>query len=449
MKKKIKFISLAVLIAGILIIAAFGCTANRPFRTYANPYDPAKIAENSATNDIEYYTNFNLGFVEFDDQGWFWNRDQLMAVTNMIWQTAGVGQTTNTAGIVMVLFVHGWKNNAAYDNTNVVTFRTELNQIREVELEQTNHAPRRVVGVYGGWRGESLDVPYVDNVTFWNRKNTAYRVGGYGALTELLENLESLQQASNGSLPTNAPKTELIIIGHSFGGEAVYSAISQIVAERFVKTIEQGQTLKPLGDQVILLNPAFEASRYYDLYQMAHVINIYPANQRPVLSIFTSKGDWATHYAFPFGRFFSILFLSTRSHEQTLANREAVGWFSPFVTHDLWYKPATNSFYELLRTNHITSQREWSRHPEAQKSMSATFHNIEDQRAFWKHHPTNTFSFNTANLVPRKNYTNGYPFLVVSVDKKIMSGHDDISNTNLISFLEEYIIFCQNGGAAQ
>ena len=119
------------------------------------------------------------------------------------------------------------------------------------------------------------------------------------------------------------------------------------------------------------------------------------------------------------------------------------------ASRKMWNTPATNSIYELLRTNHITNQREWSKNPEAQKRMYATFHNLEDQRAFWRHHPTNAFSFNTANLVPRKNYTNGYPFLVVSVDKKIMSGHDDISNTNLISFLEEYIFFCQNSGATQ
>jgi hypothetical protein len=444
MKTKMKLVGVAVLALVILIIAAIGCTANRPFRTYADTDFPTNnIGANAATNDIEYYTNFSLGFVEFDDQGWFWNRNQLGAVTNMILQTAAIGQATNAAGIVMILFTHGWKNNAAFDNTNVETFRQELNVISDLEQEQTNHTPRRVVGVYCGWRGESLNIPYLDNITFWNRKSAAYRVGGYGALTELLENLESLQAASNASLPTNAPRTELIIIGHSFGGQAVYSAISQIVAERFVKTIEQGQTLKPLGDQVILLNPAFEASRYYDLYQMAHVYTNYPASQRPVLSIFTSKGDWATHYAFPLGRFFPSLFASTRSHQQTLANREAVGWFQPFVTHDLWYKPLTNSFSEEL-TNHISRGHSGFPSPEAKKKFYASLQNIKEQRSHWKNRSTNSFSFSGATLVPRYNYVTGNPFIVVSVDKRIMADHDDISNTNLINFLEEYVLFCDS-----
>ena len=123
-------------------------------------------------------------------------------------------------------------------------------------------------------------------------------------MTELLVDLESLQQTSNDSLATNAPRTELIIVGHSFGGAAVYSAISDIVTERFVDTVKHGEPLKPLGNQVILLNPAFEASRHYDLNQLAVSISQYPTNQRPVLSIFTSEGDWATHYAFPLRTFF-------------------------------------------------------------------------------------------------------------------------------------------------
>ena len=36
---------------------------------------------------------------------------------------AGIGHSNNAEGIVMVLFVHGWKNNAAHDNENVEMFR--------------------------------------------------------------------------------------------------------------------------------------------------------------------------------------------------------------------------------------------------------------------------------------------------------------------------------------
>jgi hypothetical protein len=61
-------------------------------------------------------------------------------------------------------------------------------------------------------------------------------------------------------------------------------------------------------------------SRLYSLNQMAVSISQYPTNQRPVLSIFTSKGDWATHYAFPIGRFFSTMFEKERDEQQEKPN---------------------------------------------------------------------------------------------------------------------------------
>jgi len=38
----------------------------------------------------------------------------------------------------------------------------------------------------------------------------------------------------------------------------------------------------------------------------------------------------------------------------------------------------------------------------------------------------------------------GDPFLIVSVDKKIMKDHDDIANPVIINFLGEFILFCQS-----
>ena len=299
-------ISLTILVIaiGALALFALGCTANRPFRTDFTPCNSAQAGADCTKAVIESTANYKLGFVEFDDQGWFWDTNQVKAVEKMIRTKAGIGQSNNAAGIVIMVFVHGWKNNAAYDNTNVAMFRQTLAQLGAAEQVQTNHPARKVVGVYAGWRGLSAKLEPFQELSFWDRKNTAQKVGGYGAMTVLLVDLESLQQTSNDSLATNAPRTELIIVGHSFGGAAVYSAISDIVTERFVDTVKHGEPLKPLGNQVILLNPAFEASRHYDLNQLAVSISQYPANQRPVLSIFTSEGDWATHYAFPLRTFF-------------------------------------------------------------------------------------------------------------------------------------------------
>lgn len=232
-------------------------------------------------------------------------------------------------------------------------------------------------------------------------------------------------------------------MGHSFGAAAVYSAIAEIAAGRFVDTVEHGKPLKPLGDQVILLNPAFEASRHYNLNQMALSIRQYPVNQRPVLSIFTSKGDWATHYFFPLGRFFSTLFEKERDGEQRKANLDAVGWFEPFVTHDLIYN--TNISAEALAGRNSTFNPATKTH-ELHKpdQLRASIDNIREQRGKW--HPNNpaaTNYFDDSILAPRGNYRPGDPFPIVSVDKKIMKDHDDIANPVIINFLAEYILFCR------
>jgi hypothetical protein len=432
-----------IVVVCILGLFAVGCTSNAPFRTNYTECDPTQSGASCTNPVIEVTTNYKLGFVEFDDQGWFWDINQVSAVEKMIRDETGIGQTTPGQGICMVVFTHGWKNNAAMSNENVVMFRKTLNQFGVAETVQTNHPPRKVVGIYASWRGLSASWEPFKEFSFWNRKATAHKVGGYGALTELLVELESLQQESNKMFPTNAPQTELVIVGHSFGGAAVYSAISQIVTERFVDTVKNGIALKPLGDQVILLNPAFEASRHYNLNQLAISIDQYPTNQRPVLSIFTSKGDWATHYVFPIGRFFSTIFEKNRDSQQTKAGRDAVGWFEPFVTHDLIYNTnaaamgqANSTFDSATRTNQLHGR----------DKLKVSIANVHEQRKKW--HPNNpvaaNYYFDDTILKPRAHFRPGDPFPVVSVDKKVMKDHDDINNPVLINFLGEYVTFCRS-----
>jgi len=436
------------LTSGIVALAALillaGCAANRPYRTSVVPCDTTQPGANCAEAIIETAHDYKLGFVEFDDQGWFWNREQLRKVEEAIRTEAGIGQT-NSHGVIMVLFAHGWKNNADFENLNVITFRAMLRELKKAEHIQSgieNRAERNVVGIYLGWRGLSAKVEPFKELSFWSRKSTAHKVGD-GAMTEVLVNLEDLQRASNETIARGAPRTELIIIGHSFGGAAVYSAISQMVTERFVETVPGGRPLKPLGDQVILLNPAFEASRHYNLNELAVSISKYPESQRPVLSVFTSKGDWATHYAFPIGRFFSTIFQRFRSDKsQRSANWQAVGWFKPFITHTLAYDAkakATETDHSTLNTQ--SNKQELPGHEKLQQSVG----NVSVQRKKW--HPNAAtpavYEFDDCILKPKESFRPGDPFLVVSVDKKIMSGHTDINNPVLINFLREFILFCQ------
>jgi hypothetical protein len=457
-------IILLVVVVCALGLFGVGCAANRQLRDNFEPCNTTQPGTNCDRAVIETTPDYKLGFVEFDDQGWFWDRGQLIKVEGLIRSATGVSQPATAGqqqgaqatqaqqeispqGIIIVLFVHGWKNNAAFDNRNVQMFRgtlTELSKAEQIQSGLDNRPSRKVVGVYGGWRGLSATLEPFKELSFWERKTTAHKVG-HGAMTELLAKLENLQTESNKALPPTAARTELVIVGHSFGGAAVYSAISQIVTERFVDTIEHERPLKPLGDVVILLNPAFEASRHYNLNELAVSIPRYPDSQRPVLAIFTSKGDWATHYAFPIGRFFSTLFERNRSDKpQRAANRDAVGWFAPFITHALIYSAsATNA---TAAATHTTLNPQTRKHePHDHEKLRESISNLHEQRKKW--HPNAptpaVYSFDDCVLKPKETFRPGDPFLVVSVDKKIMNGHDDITNPVMVNFLREFILFCQ------
>ena len=148
-------LTVLVIAACAVVLFAAGCTSNKPFRTNLTPCNPAQAGADCTNAVIESTPDYKLGFVEFDNQGWFWDPKQVAAVEQMIRTEAGIGQTNKAQGVVILLFVHGWKNNAATNNDNVEMFRTTLQYLKKFENKQTNHPARKIVGVYAGWRGLS------------------------------------------------------------------------------------------------------------------------------------------------------------------------------------------------------------------------------------------------------------------------------------------------------
>jgi len=126
-----------------------------------------------------------------------------------------------------------------------------------------------------------------------------------------------------------------------------------------------------------------------------------------------------------------------------VANRDAVGWFAPFITHDLIYD--TNA--PTLTGRNTTLNLNTKKHElHDRDQLRASMDNVRTQRKSW--HPNApaaaTYCFDDTILKPRKGYRAGDPILVVSVDKRVMKDHGDIANPVLINFLGEYILFCQN-----
>lgn len=433
------------LIAMLIIVLSFtGCAGDKQYRTDTKPCNCVKSEDDCSKAVIEVHDGYKISFVEFDDQGWFWNRNQLEATKGMI------KEESKKDDLLIIIYIHGWKHNADYNDSNVIKFREVLHNLYELDKrdrskDKTILGNRKIVGVYAGWRGLSATYEPFKTLSFWERKNTAHKVG-YGSMIDLLVNVENLQKAINKS-PVKGHKTELVLIGHSFGGAVLYSAISQIMSERLVTTVgyDKDKTLKSFGDLVIFLNPAFEASRYDNLNKLANSLKgQYSKEQKPVMSVITSKGDIATQYAFPIGRFISTFFETYRNDEehkyQRESDRKAVGWFDRFITHDLNYtgtgETITDKKIEIKilekSVDDMLKNKEKARKATALRSPACNI-------------PKNAFTdFELISKDQDKNKVidqSCMPFLVMSADKKIIADHGDIENPHLMDFLIKFIIY--------
>jgi hypothetical protein len=356
-------LSRAFYVLTLLALGAAGCQPNAPFRNLtsvclaqANDSGASCGASSLEEHRLQNYPgrSFLLGFVEVDDQGRPYIRDQIPTLFNRI------EQETQYQDLSVIIFVHGWKHNDAPTDTNVLAFRRLLQQMAEMELQRgpTYWPAPKVVGIYIGWRGLSFDAGEIgQDLTFWTRMAAAHRVAE-GAVREVLARAKALRDAVDAtSWPGHQDhrSTRLVTIGHSFGGLIVYTALSQYFIDRAVQTEmapfarslipvaarteqEDGKEIAGYGDLVVVVNPAIEAMRYEpirELLQNRHSPGGFAPNQNPVFVEVTSDADWATGLAFPAGRLVNTTFESFTSDDERREAMSSLGHYPPFWTHRL------------------------------------------------------------------------------------------------------------------
>jgi pimeloyl-ACP methyl ester carboxylesterase len=423
-----------------LLLALAACA---PFTQYRDQYNLCVNKQPALTADCEKHAlqqvpvngnNYLLGFIEFDDQGQLWDRKQMRAVLDRF-STEAANQE-----LLMVVFVHGWKHSAAPGDGNIETFRQVLGKLSEGETQisrQTGRPARRVAGVYLGWRGGSVTVPWVENITFWERKNTAQKVG-HGGVTEVLARLEQLKRDKE-SIQAGRSNTRLVVVGHSFGGAVVHTALAQILEGRFVRTRgpDGSQTdVEGFGNLVVLINPAFEARQFATLSDMASERGSYFKSQLPVIAILTSEADYATRYAFPAGRQLSTLWEKTRDtprwnavtkSEEIIsegdANLRAIGHFQPYRTHRLY----PNKIVQRAAIPSLSSQA----------SLKAA---LQAANAWENDQPGSKIAFADLTLERTATSAGRNPYLLTYVDKQLIHDHNDIDDERIIEFVKQLIL---------
>lgn len=352
----------------LAVIILFGCVSQQQYREKLKvEHGPNFCKEDTAPTDCETaiaiikkgQPSYFLGIVEFDDSGLLFDPKQLdFVIENLKFNKV---MSSDYKGTILVVFAHGWTHNAAPDDGNLKYFESLLQTLADDEKKNAikdNRFPRFVQGVYLAWRGQSLPGP-LHYFTFYNRKDTAHRIGEREATQTLLRLREvAYDLATQPSLnETNQRPNRFIVVGHSFGGALVFSAVSQLISYELIYPT-RASSPPLLADSLILINPAFEAGRVLPLFQTLTYNNtsrptIIP---RPKLAIFTSDNDKDTKRYFVWPRFVSTVFnpifgTSYRKVENPLrqklparedlkisqqdADTRSIGHFDPLVTHFL------------------------------------------------------------------------------------------------------------------
>jgi len=431
-EEKLVFIFLVILLAS--------CTRMEQYRTDYDKCTSTQPEEDCRDSSFQEYLNKDkrsedcyLGFVEFDDQGQLWDREQLRSLFKQLYLES------KDDDLLLVVFVHGWKHSAKAGDENIRNFRNSLKRLSAMESAiavASSTDARKIAGIYLGWRGGSSTVPVLKELTFWDRKNIAHKVG-YGDVTEVLSRLEQLQKTKNEGTGSN--RTYLVVVGHSFGGAVVYSALSEILENGFINPdgpIGRSSNTVGIGDLVVLINPAFEAMRYSTLSDMSTDRGTYFPGQLPVLAILTSEGDDATGKMFPLGRWFSTLFEKEREVKrhnavtgkkepisQSDANITAVGHFDDYITHHL----------SAAKTPDLKQSSAFDVGGEVSVFKLAG----EDWE---KDKPGNTINFAGSTLVRTKKSAGRNPYLNIRVDAELIPDHNKIYDPRIENFVRQLIL---------
>jgi hypothetical protein len=148
-----------------------------------------------------------------------YERGQMQALLDYLYRIAAHDD------LLMTVFVHGWHHRARPGDDNIKSFRESLamlSQLERADAATQQRKPRKIIGIYVGWRGESVPVEVLNISTFYERKNVAQKVG-HGGVTELFARLEEIRDTRESMGGPGRGTNRLVIVGHSFGGAVVFA----------------------------------------------------------------------------------------------------------------------------------------------------------------------------------------------------------------------------------
>ena len=181
---------------------------------------------------------------------------------------------------LIVLFVHGWTHSAKDHDPNFVDFKKMIAAL-------ANDGSKQIVGIYVTWNASTGNA-MLDRASFWSRQRIADRITQSGVVTRIV----SMISTNRGH------RDHFIAIGHSFGARMLFAAVNSplilAAANAFPKAKPHVYNkIDAVADAVVLLNPAFEASRYTTINGLMRNEETFSPAQRPLLITISTDNDWS------------------------------------------------------------------------------------------------------------------------------------------------------------
>ena len=418
------------LILSIFLVVITGCSAIRVANEAVRLDTEIRNCEGQKTDcsqaAIQEYSNYALTFVEFTERGNLFDRSRTSAVMDYIRD-----QSEMPGGVSVIVFVHGWKHNATESDSNVKDFKKLLNRFATNDLA----GQKKVIGLYIGWRGKSIKVPGIIEATFWDRKSVAEEVGS-GGVTEILSQLKRIlvtQVASNLSSNSEntkneasydlAPTNSYLIIGHSFGGAIVLSALHDVFVETLVEAYDGGsrnhvdecKLTSRFADGVVLLNPAIEANKIVQLKELSAGCQ-FPRQQPRLMHVISTDADWATHYAFPAGQWLDLVI----TWNQEKLERQIQG--KKVILSETGLDMHTVGNLQQFRTGRLQKGNEDWQFIRCKDDLEKC--GVTDAGEVENHIPNSKFD----------------PLVFIKTDKNFMAGHNDVFNCKVQSYLATIVL---------
>ena len=284
----------------VLLLSISACVTKSQLRTADHKVSCHNNQDACSNSYIERYPEHDLAFIEFTERGNLYNRAHSRQVLKFINE-----QSKKEDGVAVFVFVHGWQHTASHKDSNVTQFREYLSRAAENEVV----GKRKVIGLFLGWQGKTNSFPGLKHLTYWSRKAVAEEVGAGGA-TEIFARLHQILISQYADQPSDGPlyKNTFVIIGHSFGGAIILSALHDVLLNDLIEAdtnLDDGphpcDNVNRYADGIILLNPAIEANKVILLKEAASRC-LFDRSQPKLMHVLSSDGDKATQFFFPLGQ---------------------------------------------------------------------------------------------------------------------------------------------------